>query len=265
MSLFHKENDNLDFNFSEGFLIHGCGSLKPMKVENEQIEVFDVGGVDGPVMLKFPGIETVMSVEISPGGPFIFGGGRYSFYIWIQSDEEPSLYEVFFHEVLFHRNSKSIFRSSNVSCCFSNDSKVAVVSYDTRESSYVIDLDTGNSQDVDFSGLAWSSKVFCVINYRVLISANDHAINFFDMDSGLIIDCSYQRYLRPTWSRQTIKLSPKEDMLAFPDGKSDMMFLRLSIPPDPLLADIKREAVVRHSALKRFSGRRNPASFTARA
>ncbi|XP_028412205.1 uncharacterized protein LOC114535028 [Dendronephthya gigantea] len=45
-------------------------------------------------------------------------------------------------------------------------------------------------------------------------------------------------------SRQTIKLSPKEDVLAFYDYKGDMVFLRLSIPQNHLLDDIKRSAVV---------------------
>ena len=105
VSLFHEENDILDFNFSEGFLILDCRSTKPIKVKNEQIKVFDVRGVDGPVILNLPGTEAEMRVEVSPGGAFIFGGGINGFYIWIQSDEELFLYEVFFDEVLFGRNS----------------------------------------------------------------------------------------------------------------------------------------------------------------
>ena len=42
------------------------------------------------------------------------------------------------------------------------------------------------------------------------------------MDSGAILDLSYQRYWKRDNREKTIKLSPKEDMLAFPDFQNDV-------------------------------------------
>ncbi|XP_028402094.1 uncharacterized protein LOC114525085 [Dendronephthya gigantea] len=79
----------------------------------------------------------------------------------------------------------------------------------------------------------------------------DRSSAFRDMDSGAILDTSYQPYFKTLWLRETIQLSPKEDVLAFPDKKGDMVFLRLSIPPNPLLDDIKRRAVASWDDIKR--------------
>ena len=223
-----------DFDF--GFVCIDCG-------KNEPVKVLDVRCVDGPVMIKLSGIEPQMRMEISPGGAFISGCKYDNCYLWKRNAEEPSSYEVIYHD------DSRFYRYRIFS--FSNDCKVAVLFNGDTKYCHVIDLDTGVSQVVHFESLDYSVHSMCIIKKRILITVFRGMITFFDLDSGTILDCSFHRYMDDVYGKRTFKLSPKEDILAFPVFKGNMVFLRLSIPPNPVLADIKREAVLKSSALKR--------------
>ncbi|XP_028402128.1 uncharacterized protein LOC114525120 [Dendronephthya gigantea] len=226
---------DLEVGFSEGFVSFALGGFKPAIV-------LDVRDVDGPVMLNLPGIEPEMKVEISPGGAFISGCNKNKCYIWKRNTEKPISYEVFHH--------RDDVRGTSVAV-FSYDSKVAVVM--ERDKREIIDLNTGDSRNIasKFKSSYDFSESFCIHKSRIILTISRHLITFLDMDSGAILNTSYQRYLETFMPRQRIKLSPKEDVLAFPDYKGDMVFLRLSIPQNPLLDDIKRRTVALLDDIKR--------------
>ena len=130
-------------NFDFGFVSFDCG-------RNEPVKVFDVRGVDSPVMIKLPGIESEMSMEISPGGAFVYGCSCKNCYLWKRNAEEPSSYEVIYHD----GTATSPF-DRHLIFSFDNDCKVAVCLNRNDKYSHVIDLDTGISKVVHF-GLALS-------------------------------------------------------------------------------------------------------------
>ncbi|XP_028412217.1 uncharacterized protein LOC114535042 [Dendronephthya gigantea] len=215
--------------FSEGFVGLALG-------RNEPVKFIDVRDADGPVMVNLPGIEPEMEVEISPGGAFISGCNKNKCYIWKRNTENPTSYELFYHcEAGRSDRDRSVIFPYFV--IFSNDSKVAVVVDHSTDKSQIIDLETGYSQNVTpaFRPIPLL-RSFCIHKSRIVLTLSDHMITFHDMDSGAILDASYQPYFKTLWLRETIQLSPKEDVLAFPDNKGDMVFLR----PNPLLDDIKQ-------------------------
>ena len=237
-------------DFSEGLLSFECGKTEPVKV-------VDVSGVGRPRMVTLPGIEPEMSITVSPGASFVFGHEEYIYYIWKRNAKEQiDVYEVFFTEGC----------GETCSCCFSNDSKVAVLvdifahmfrTYGGK----ILDLVTRDHKSVEFElgqklGMEdLRTKLFCLNKDRVLIAAHQRCLEFFDMDSGALLGSSFQRYL--TWdSLKQLKLSPKETMMAFPKINGDMEFLRLCIPHDPLLSSMKREAAIewhdRLESIKRY-------------
>ena len=235
-------------DFSEGLLILECGETEPVKA-------LDVSKVGGPRMVTLPGIEPEMSITVSPGASFVFRVDKYMYYIWkINAKEELDAYEVFFSERCETKDS----------CCFSNDSKVAVVvvavvvvavvvvvvavrrcnQFFEKNNSRIFDLVTGDHKSVrfDFDQKFHSgTKLFCLNKDRVLIAAQQRSLEFLDMDSGELLGSSLQRYLTRD-SLKLLKLSPKETMMAFPKINGDMEFLRLRIPQDALLSSMKREA-----------------------
>ncbi|XP_028407205.1 uncharacterized protein LOC114529589 isoform X2 [Dendronephthya gigantea] len=123
-------------SYLEGFLIFELGC-------NKTVEILDVRGVDGPVVVKLPGIEP-KSVEISTGGAFIFGYNNNNAYIWKRNAEVPALYEVFYRST-YDDIMDAIF-DHEIRCLFSSDSKVAVLSYTPAWRIDEVDLDTGHSK-----------------------------------------------------------------------------------------------------------------------
>ncbi|XP_028417987.1 LOW QUALITY PROTEIN: uncharacterized protein LOC114542711 [Dendronephthya gigantea] len=220
-------------DFSQGFLTFECGKTEPVKI-------VDVTGVDGPAIIMLPFLEPMMKVTISQGGTFVFGCNNSSYYIWKRSAENSVLYDLIFENT--YEPYYTGYCREEFSCCFSNDSKAVVVCGLYHEGFKVIDLDTLESKKMFFDCICPAPKLYCVNKDKVVIALHRFFILFFDMDSGTIIDSSFQRYLTASAAPQT-KFSPKENMLSFPNQKGDMMFLRLCIPPNSLLDDIKREAV----------------------
>ena len=92
---------------------------------------------------------------------------------------------------------------------------------------------------------SWTpGKHFYIYKDKVAIAVSTGIIRFIDMDSNAILESSIQRYMAWKFLVQ-IKFSPNENVLAYPKVNGDMEFLRLCIPENPLLADIKHEATVR--------------------
>ena len=226
-------------DFSEGMLSFECG---------ESVKVLDVSGVGGPRMANLPGIKPGMSVTVSAGASFVFGAGKFTYYIWKRNaQEELDVYEVFFTKS-FERFEFE-FRKALL-CCFSNDSKVAVVFVGGFAAVEIFDLETGDHKSVRFD-IRNYPRLFCLNKDRVFIAASHGFLDFFDMDSGACLDCSFQRHLT---SASLGQLSPNETMIAYPKINGDMEFLRLCIPRSSVLSSTKREAAIEwHSELERLA------------
>jgi WD40 repeat protein len=224
-------------DFSDGLLSFECGETEPVKV-------LDVSGVGGPRMATLPGIEPGMSITVSPGASFVFGGNKSTYYIWKRNAKKGDLdvYEIFFTGPC----------ERYLYCCFSNDSKVAVVVNANFGSRYgkIFDLDTGDQKSVKFD-FDRIFKLFCLNKDKIVVTAHHFFLEFFDMDSGARLESSLQRYLTEDALKQ-LKLSRKETMIAFPKINGDMEFLRLCIPQNSELSSIKREAAIKlHDRLER--------------
>jgi WD40 repeat protein len=243
-------------DFSEGLLGFVCGETNPVKV-------LDVSGVGGPRMVTLPGIKPGMSITVSPGASFVFGGNESTYYIWKRNaEEEPDVYEVFFTPAIPKDNVFKVclkWCPKIFVCCFSNDSKDAVVL--GGKDGEIFDLDTGDHKSVRFDIRAFG-KLFCLNKDRVVITAYNRFLEFFDMDSGARLESSLQRCLTQDSLKQ-LKLSPKETTTAFPKINGDMEFLRLCIPQSPELSSIKREATFKwHNELE--EGRKRDEEFVFR-
>ena len=215
-------------DFSEGLLSFECGKTKPVKV-------VDVSGVGGPRMITLPGIEPGMSITVSPGASFVFGVNKSTYYIWKRNAKgELDVCEIFFTEKC----------KRYVYCCFSNDSKVAVINYTVLKNVKIFDLDTGDHKNTICDVLQNFTKLFCLNKDRVVITAPHRFLEFYDMDSGALLGSSLQPYLTEDSLKQ-LKLSPKETMMAFPKINGDMEFLRLCVPQSSELSSMKREATIK--------------------
>ena len=69
------------------------------------------------------------------------------------------------------------------------------------------------------------------------------------MDTGALMDFSFQRYLGLTFLMK-MKLSPNKSTLAFPLINGDIEFIRISVAQNPLLASMKNDAVIEWDELK---------------
>ncbi len=226
-------------DFTEGFLIFEYRETKSVKL-------LDVNGVGGPQMVTLPQIEPEMRVTVSHGACFVFGGSKVKYYIWKKNTEEAGVYEV------FHTNVGTEFSYKCV-CCFSSDSKVAVVlskEFPSHLKFEVVDLGLGGHKTVSFDRSNMHSKLFCLHNDRIVIAASRQFIQFFDMDTGALLESSFQRYLTRDIVTQA-ELSPDDVTLAFPKINGDMEFLRLCIPQESLLSSIKQKAATEWYDIKK--------------
>ena len=146
MSLSHLVDEFVSLSavsdFSEGLLSFQCGTTKSVKV-------VDVNEVEGPQMISLPGIEPMMNITVSPGASFVSGAGTTKCFLWKRNADKPGEYEV-----VFTKLNESIL-NYGFECCFSNDSKVALVSKNSCWSylpaiANYVDLDTDNHKCVQF-------------------------------------------------------------------------------------------------------------------
>ena len=232
MCQFPTENVHLltVVDFSEGLVIFECE-------EKRLLKVFDVVGFRE---VTLPEIEPKMRLTVSPCCSYVLGAGEDMIYIWKRNGEAP-VYTIFFKasqtNILMHDDSMSC-------CCFSSDSKVAVVAYlngDMEVSEVSIhDLDTGNYKLVSWESFCYDPfKLFCF--NEVLIFVRDREINIFDMNTSAHIDHSKQRYAVKKFQRQ-MRLSPNGTTLAIPVINGNMEFIRLSIARSSLFSIMKANA-----------------------
>ena len=228
---FLTENLNLltVVDFSEGFFMFECGNEKPVKV-------FDVISLRE---VTLPEIEPKMRLTVSRCCSFVLGTGMNMFNIWKRNEVEAHVFTVFFKGPPTTIDAHCV----GVTCgCFSSDTKVAVVAYsDLDEHVSVHDLDTGSYKLVKLEPrYYYPIRVFCF--NEVLICAMDREINIYDLDTGVNIDHSKQRYLVEKFQMQ-MKLSPNGATLAIPMTNGDMEFIGLSIAQNSILPSLKAEAI----------------------
>ena len=208
-------------SFSEGFLCFDCGKTKPVKI-------VDVSKDGEPQMVTLPGIEPQMSITVSPGASFIVGAENswtfpdhtIRYHIWKRNTEKPIVYEL-------HGTCLFNFDVDN-SFCFTNDSEIVIASEQMsleRIDWRIFDLNTGAHRDL-YSPFVGISKLLYLNNDRVIIAVFCEFITFLDMESGAVLEESFQPYLDGDSLKQA-KLSPNETVIAYPRVNGDMKFLRL--------------------------------------
>jgi WD40 repeat protein len=220
-------------DFLEGFLVFKCK-------KTNSILVLDVKGVADMQMVNLPRVHPNMMITVSPRCSFVFGSGKKMFYIWKRNEAEAPVYEVFF---------RGYSRDNVGGCCFNSLSNVAVVAHIPFLPHIpllyfqIIDLDTGKYKTARFQCPLThpSCKIFCF--NKVVICATRNEIYILDMDTGALIEYSFQRYLTKKFLNQ-LKLSPDETTLAVPMMNGDMEFIRLSIAQNPSLPTLKAEAAI---------------------
>jgi WD40 repeat protein len=231
-------NEFLSFSgfldFSEGYLSFECGGTKPVKV-------IDIKKLGHPKVVILPGIRPMMSIAVSSRASFVLGAGKGYYFLWKKNETQPSAYNVF---VWFDSLSPGMERlgyiigmPSSYECCFSNDSKFALVCYNERFNNQrifvVIDVDTGIMavEEIEDSEAPDSSiaipKVFCT--NTVVIHLIPNMIEIYDLESWKRLESSFQRHLTKTFVIHS-KLSPTGTVLAVPRLTGDMEFLHLRIP-----------------------------------
>ena len=238
-------------DMSQGLLILDCGKINPLLV-------FFVNGIGGPRMVNLPEIEPEMSIEVSPTASFVFGKGESIIYIWKRSEVDPTVYEPFFRERLSPTDK---YMNKFVTCCFSKDSKVAMVNLGFKRLSLgfkavllglnehvleIIDLDVGKVKSLECIG--FYHKLLCLNECGVVIGITVNSLCILDMDSGAPMQHSFQQmnnvYLKK------IKLSQNESTLAIPKINGDIQFVRLSFA-ERFFSSIRRRRVDEWNNLKK--------------
>ncbi|CAB4009842.1 E3 ubiquitin- ligase DZIP3 [Paramuricea clavata] len=230
MPLCSVNNQFLPFSgfldFFEGYLSFECGYTEPVKV-------IDVKKIGHPKVVVLPEIQPKMSIAVSSRASFVLGAGIGGYFLWKKNEAQPSVYNVFVRFEHPSRVTRFIFKPNRYECCFSNDSKFALVSFVMWQQRrfVVIDVDTGilamdEIHDGKRRRLCLAiPKVFCTD--RVVIHLTSNMIEIFDLESWKLLESSFQRHLTEAIHS---KLSPKGTVLAVPRLTGDMGFLHLCIP-----------------------------------
>ena len=215
-------------DFSEGYLSFECGETEPVKV-------LDIKKIGKPIKVILPRIRPMMSIAVSSRADFVLAASN-GYFLWKKNKTQPSVYYVFrsaFSE--YEINPFEIFGTHmRYECCFSNDSKFALVSYVSQERRFfVIDVDTGikvtdkiqsRETPVSSHGIA---KIFCPDTVVILLNPN--VLQIFNLENWKCLESSFQRYLAEGLLIHS-QLSPKGTVLAIPRLTGEMEFLHLRIP-----------------------------------
>ena len=217
-------------DFSESYLSFECGKTEPVKV-------LDISEIGHPKIVRLPGIGPMMSIAVSSRALFVLAAS-YGYLLWKKNEAQPSVYNVFAKDSV---TGMLALRSlplmpMNYECCFSNDSKFALVSLSIFQHRYfvVIDVDTGvtardkiqESERPELSPYAFA-KVFCTNTIAIVLTPN--LIQMFNVENWKRLEISFQRYLAEDFVIHS-KLSPKGTVLAVPGVTGDIEFLHLRIP-----------------------------------
>ena len=230
-------------DFSEGYLSFECGRTEPVKV-------LDVTEVGHPKKVILPGIKPMMSIAVSPRASFVLAVAVGGYFLWKRDESHPTVYYVF---VDLDPSLKTPFEGNNHfllvafgpkyrECCFSNDSKFAVVSsvVMSQPGFLVIDLDTGITflDGIQDRKLAVSphevTKMFCIDTFMIRLIPN--MIQIIDLTTWKRLELSFQRHLTRDFVIHS-QLSPKGSVLAVPRLTGDMEFLQLRIPRQSSVSD----------------------------
>ena len=217
-------------DFSEGYLSFECGIREPVKV-------FDVTKVGRPKKIILPGIKPMMSIAVSSRASFVLAAGGGCF-LWKKNETQPTVYYVFVE--LWNQSTPRVQpfgffeRPIRFECCFSIDSKFALVSFIMLqyERFFVIDVDTGvTAMDdvVEKDGIGMSYKIrklFCTDVAMIRLTSN--LIEIFDLETWKLLDSSFQRHLGEDFVIHSM-LSPKGTVLAVPRLTGDVEFFKLQI------------------------------------
>ncbi len=217
--------------FSEGYLSFECGRKEPVRV-------IDIKKIGHPKKVILPGIRPMMSIAVSSRADFVLAAGR-GYFLWKRNRTQPSVYYVFAKYDPYSTRGMNPFGLIGMpvcfECCFSNDSKFALVSFVMllHRSVVVIDVDTGikTTDEIDGSESQASPqgiiKIFCTDTVAILLTPN--MIEIFNLENWKRLELSFQRYLTKDFLIHS-KLSPKGTVLAVPRLTGDMEFLQLRIP-----------------------------------
>ena len=220
-------------NFSEGYLSFECGVKNPVKV-------LDVTKVGHPHPIILPGIKPMMSIAVSSRALFVLAVGR-GYFLWKRNETQSVLYDVivmFQHfELPFPlRYNPYSFSFKTYECCFSNDSKFAVISCSSRNCSsptfLVIDLNTGKRTEstigYEFPLVPKPSvtKIFCTDTVMIRLIPN--IIEIVDLKTFKRPEFSFQRYLTEDIVIHST-FSPKGTVFAVPRVNGGIEFLELRI------------------------------------
>jgi WD40 repeat protein len=225
--------------FSEGYLSFECSMT-------ELVKVVDVKKIGHPKIVILPGIECIKSIAVSSRASFVLGVGRRCYILWKKNETQQSVYNVF---VCFDTSlpgmkslaSFGIFARCG-ECCFSNDSKFAIVSLvfmsptTVRKLFMFIDVETGIAtidvihDDEKPTSPNAISKVFCT--NTVVIHLTPNMIKIFHLESGKRLESSFLRHLNKKFVIHS-KLSPAGTVLAVPRVTGDIELFHLSIPKYP--------------------------------
>ena len=230
-------------DFSEGYLSFECGRTEPVKV-------LDVTKVGHPHPIMLPEIKPKMSIAVSSRALFVLAAGEGQYFLWKRKETEPTVYYLF---VKFENLQKTPIEGLpdvefcrqpyHCKCCFSSDSKFAIVSLVSKylkKCFLIIDVDSGKPTTLDIDG-SWvhnyffgEIKMFCTDTFMIFLASNLIAI--VDFKKGKRLDLSHQPYITRD-VRFHSKLSPKGTVLAVPRITGDMEFFELRIPKQSLASD----------------------------
>ena len=219
-------------DFCEGHVSFDCGRIEPVKV-------IDVRKVDDPKILDLPGIRPNTSIAISTDAFFVLGA-ESKYILWKMCEGQTSVYEKF---VEFGCDPFSSlpwsFRPILSECCFSNDSKFAIVSsvIFAQRNFFVIDTNTGicKTGSIGIDELPTivpaPTRVFC--NGTAIILVTQNVIEIFELKNWKRLEKSFQRHITKDLVTSS-KLSPKGNVLVVPDIAGGVKFFRLDIPESHL-------------------------------
>ena len=216
-------------DFSEGYLSFECGRTEPVKV-------LDVMKVGHPHPIMLPGIKPMMNIAVSSRSVFVLAAWEGQYFLWKRKETQPTVYYLFVNlqktPIEGLRDVEFLREPCLCKCCFSSDSKFAIVSLvskNLKKCFLIIDVDSGKPNY--FLG---EIEMFCTDTFMICLASNLIAI--VDFNKGKRLEFSHQPYIT-NYIKFHSKLSPKGTVLAVPRVTGDMEFFELCIPKQSSASD----------------------------
>ena len=230
-------------DFSEGYLSFECGITEPVKV-------LDVMKVGHPHPIMLPGIKPMMNIAVSSRALFVLAAGKGQYFLWKRKETQPTVYYLF---VKFENLQKTPIEGLRdveffggpffCNCCFSSDSKFAIVSLASKnlmKCFLIIDVVSGKPTTLNIDGdwprnyFLGEIKMFCTDAVMLYLESN--LISIVDFKEEKRLELSSQPYITSDVLIHS-KLSPKGNFLAVPRLTGDMEFFELHIPKQSTVYD----------------------------